>query len=226
MASRKPSYRRHRDYIKSFKWTYDLEKDLYECYTKFKLDPRIGYMNRIKQFWDGKHPELNLLTSKNLRGHVSSIIKRKVFTETDFDLQNQNIEQTTSDNSDTAINDNTFVNDIIGSDNLSIIFEQITPEVPNIKESIREQFKINFETTLLANLKDQQIKTKLNENLNKNNIIWVIRNRAPTHSHSLPSTPTHPHPLPPTPIHSHPLPTILDYAQYYYPYNCVLYCAL
>ena len=84
MASRKPSYRRHRDYIKSFKWTYDLEKDLYECYTKFKLDPRIGYMNRIKQFWDGKHPELNLLTSKNLRGHVSSIIKRKVFTETDL----------------------------------------------------------------------------------------------------------------------------------------------
>ena len=32
MASRKPSYRRNRDYSKSFKWTYDLDKDLYECY--------------------------------------------------------------------------------------------------------------------------------------------------------------------------------------------------
>ena len=55
MASRKTSYRRNRDYRKSFKWTYDLDKDLYECYTKSKSDPRIGYMNRMKQFWDENH---------------------------------------------------------------------------------------------------------------------------------------------------------------------------
>ena len=173
MASRKPSYRRNRDYSKSFKWTYDLDKDLYECYTKSKSDPRIGYMNRMKQFWDEKHPELNSFTSKNLRDHVSSIIKRKVVMETDFDLQNQNIEQTNTDNSDTTINDNTFVNNITGSDNSSIIIEQITPEVSNIKESIREQFKINFETTLTCNLKDRQINTKLNKKLDKNIIIAV-----------------------------------------------------
>ena len=67
--------------------------------------------------------------------------------ETDFDLQNQNIEETNTDNSDTTINDNTFVNDITGSDNPSIIIEQMTSEVYNIEESIREQFKIKFETT-------------------------------------------------------------------------------
>ena len=50
MASRKPSYCLNRDYSKSFKWTCDLDKDLYECYTKSKSDPRIGYMNRMKQF--------------------------------------------------------------------------------------------------------------------------------------------------------------------------------
>ena len=66
MASRKPSYRRNRDYGKSLKWTYDLDKDLYDCYTKFKSDPRIGYMNQMKQFWDKKHPELNSFISKNL----------------------------------------------------------------------------------------------------------------------------------------------------------------
>ena len=32
------------------------------------------------------------------------------------------------------------------------MIEQITPEISNIKDSIREQFKINFETTLRANL--------------------------------------------------------------------------
>ena len=126
-------------------------------------------MNRMKQFWDEKHPELNSFTLKNLRDHVSSIIKRKVVMETDFDLQNQNIEQTNTDNSDTTINDNTFVNHITGSDNSSIIIEQITPEISNIKESIREQFKINFETAL-ANFKDQQINTKLNKNFGKTSL--------------------------------------------------------
>ena len=112
-------------------------------------------MNWMKQFWDEKHPELNSYTSKNLRDHISSIIKRKVVMETDFDLQNQNIEQTSTDNSYTTVNDNTFVNDITGSDNSSIIIEHITQELSNIKESIREQFKIKFETTLTANLKDR-----------------------------------------------------------------------
>ena len=127
----------------------------------------------MKQFWDEKHPELNSFTSKNLRDHVSSIIKSKVVMETDFDLQNQNIEQTNTDNSDTAINGNTFVNDITRSVNSSIIIEQITPEVSNIKGSIREQFKINFETILTANLKDRQVNTKCNKNLDKNIIIAV-----------------------------------------------------
>ena len=74
--------------------------------------------------------------------------------ETDIDLQNQNTRLTNTDNSDTTINHNAFVNDITGSDNSPIIIEQITPEVSNIKEGNREQFKINFETTLTANLKD------------------------------------------------------------------------
>ena len=51
--------------------------------------------------------------------------------ETNFDLQNQNIEQTNTDNSDITINDSIFVNDITGSDNSSITIEQITPEVSN-----------------------------------------------------------------------------------------------
>ena len=127
----------------------------------------------MKQFWDDKHPELNSNTSKNLRDHLSSIIKRKVVMKTDFDVQNQNIELTNTDSSGTAINHNTFVNDITESNNSSIIIEQITPETSNIKESTREQFKINFEVISTANLEDLQINTKLNKNLNENKIIAV-----------------------------------------------------
>ena len=91
----------------------------------------LDIWTRWKQFWDEKHPELNSFTSKKIRDHVSSIIKCKVVMETNFDLQNQNIEQTNTDNSDITINDSIFVNDITGSDNSSITIEQITPEVSN-----------------------------------------------------------------------------------------------
>ena len=75
------SYRRNRDYSKSFAWTYELNKDLYKCYVKAKEDPKIGYMNRLKEYWEEIHPELNNFSSKNLRDYVSSIIKRNVIME-------------------------------------------------------------------------------------------------------------------------------------------------
>ena len=42
------SYRRNRDYGKKSEWNYELNRDLYECYKKAKADPKIGYMNRLK----------------------------------------------------------------------------------------------------------------------------------------------------------------------------------
>ena len=92
------SYRRNRDYSKSFAWTYELNKDLYKCYVKAKEDPKIGYMNRLKQYWEEIHPELNYFSSKNLRDHVSSIIKRNVIMETSFNTENRTIETNTEVN--------------------------------------------------------------------------------------------------------------------------------
>ena len=66
----------------------------------------------MKQFWHEKHPELNSVTPKNFRYQVSSIINRKVVIETDFDLQNQNTKLANTGNSDTVMDDGTFVNDI------------------------------------------------------------------------------------------------------------------
>ena len=37
---------------KQFDWTYDLNCDLYNCYTKAKENLAIGYMKRMKQNWD------------------------------------------------------------------------------------------------------------------------------------------------------------------------------
>ena len=56
---RKPvSYLRNRDYSKQFIWTQELNEDVYNCYIKSKSDPKIGYVNRLKLYWDELHPGL------------------------------------------------------------------------------------------------------------------------------------------------------------------------
>ena len=52
------SYRRNRDYSKSFKWTYELDKDLFTYYEQAKLNPRNRYMNSLKTNW---HEMLKIL---------------------------------------------------------------------------------------------------------------------------------------------------------------------
>ena len=68
------SYQRNRDYPKQFDWTYDLNCDLYNCYTKAKENPPIGFMKHMKQNWVIIHPEFSHLSDKNLRDRASRII--------------------------------------------------------------------------------------------------------------------------------------------------------
>ena len=60
MASNKikpVSYRRNRDYSTHFKWTYELNCDVYNCYIQARRDTSIGYMKRLKKYCDEIHPE-------------------------------------------------------------------------------------------------------------------------------------------------------------------------
>ena len=67
------SYRRNRNYLKQFMWTYELSNDLYNCYKDAKSDPKIGYMNRMKTLRDKMHPDLSYFTAKNLRDIASRL---------------------------------------------------------------------------------------------------------------------------------------------------------
>ena len=60
------SYQRNRDYPKQFGWTYDLNCDLYNCYTKAKENPPIGFMKLMKQTWVIIHLEFSHLSDKKL----------------------------------------------------------------------------------------------------------------------------------------------------------------
>ena len=82
IAQKPVSYHRNRDYSKHFEWAYELNEDLHRCYSKARKDPRIGYMNRLRSYWDEIHPELSDFKSKNLRDQGSRVEKRKADRET------------------------------------------------------------------------------------------------------------------------------------------------
>ena len=180
------SYRRNRDYSKSFAWTYDLNKDLYKCCVKAKEDPKIGYMNRLKEYWEEIHPELNYFSSKSLRDHVSSIIKRNVITETSFNIENRTIGTNTEvnnyndittnadENCSAASSSNNCDNDVDNGnnrDNIKRETHQIPDEVVHVKDLLRNTFIKNYKETLEKELQDRLIHTRLNKKIDKNIII-------------------------------------------------------
>ena len=60
------SYLRKRDSSKQWNWTQELNEDVYNCHIKAKSDPKNGYMNHLKLYWDELHTEFDHLTPKNL----------------------------------------------------------------------------------------------------------------------------------------------------------------
>ena len=76
------SYRRNRDYSKRFKWTYELNKDLYNCYTMARENPKKCYMKRMKVLWDDLYPELSYFNGKYLIQQFTYIIQRGYILET------------------------------------------------------------------------------------------------------------------------------------------------
>ena len=49
----------------NFVWTYELNYDVYQCYTKARQNPKIGYMKRMMQYWDNLPPEITNFNENN-----------------------------------------------------------------------------------------------------------------------------------------------------------------
>ena len=72
-----------RDYTKSRKWSYEMNKELYEMYIKSK--PTVyGYMKRLKEIWDEKHPDKNL-EPRHLVEQVRNIKKKELLSQSDIE---------------------------------------------------------------------------------------------------------------------------------------------
>ena len=143
-------------------------------------------MNRLKEYWEEIHPELNYFSSKNLRNHVNSIIKRNVIMETSFNIENRTIETNTEvnnynhittnadENRSASSNDNNCDNNVDNGNNRDKTKQdthQTPDEVTHLKDLLRNTFFKNYKATLEKELQDRLIHTRLNENIDKNIII-------------------------------------------------------
>ena len=157
------SYRRNRDYTKQFDWTYDLNCDLYNCYTKAKENLAIGYIKRMKQNWDTIHAEFS-------RDQASRIIKNKIVMETEFAKDSNTNLNSQSDNDN--IHNNETVNEIInlGNDKPTNINRndiennptQETPEYKSLKEKLKPVFLETIDNFNNKNIEERIYLTRVN----------------------------------------------------------------
>ena len=77
------SYRRNRDYSHHFVWSYEHNRDLYNCYVTARNNPSKGYMNMLKIYWDELYPEIKNFNAKQLQQEATFIEKKNLhLTET------------------------------------------------------------------------------------------------------------------------------------------------
>ena len=120
------SYRRDRDYSKQFKWTDELNKDLYNFYTKARENPKKGDMERMKMLWDNLHPELSYFNGKYLRQQSTYITQRGYILET----RRENDQETT------VIAENPVRPSTAENDNFTVIIS--TPsQAENVYQTVR-----------------------------------------------------------------------------------------
>ena len=112
-TTRRPSVRRNRDYSVKVTWTYELNKDLYDCYVEADRSVH-GYSGCMKTLWDARHPEYSHMTAKHLTTQIGRIQKKKLILES-----TQNNTQTETERTIVSQKDNSGTNHQKEAENIS-----------------------------------------------------------------------------------------------------------
>ena len=174
------SYRRpSRDYTRSTKWTYEMNKELLQLFADSKPDKR-GYQKRLKELWDIRYPDHNKFTPKHLAEQVRNIKKKKLLPTTEIsrindgtgeddretstqETREHNEEiQTEQANSETENQEDIEegTGNIIEDEN-NIYREELNEEQLRQKENLRKLWKKNFDKYLNMNIEDREYSTKI-----------------------------------------------------------------
>ena len=119
----KSSYRRSRDYSKQFDWTYNLKKDVYNCYLKDRVHEKI----------------------KKILGWTSfRTEKNKIVLATECETVTTNIFENVTLNEDNCLENNNITNNDDSSIDQS--FLSLNPSQEVLLEILRPTFQHNCET--------------------------------------------------------------------------------
>ena len=181
----KPSYKRNRDYSKHFNWSYELKRDVYNCYLRARENPAPGYMKRLKSHWDETYPEFSFSSDRSLRDQASRIHKNKVVMETEYEnintpkITGNDLLNNGNNNADNRIDD-IAVNDVLTDNNVVVDNPVLSEEELKRIDLLEPIFKSNYETMKVKNLDNRLYTTDVNEAISTN-VLLAINNIANRH---------------------------------------------
>ena len=168
MAQKHISYRQNRDYSKQFKWIYELNEEIHRYCNKARKDPRIGYMNCLKSYWDEIHPELSNFTSKHLRHQASRIEKRKTDREAaKYSCMLHHYNENKVNDTDNYVPAREQQNEHQQASTLNHITQELH-DIDALKEKLKNIFDRNYQYYIKRELKDRVIPTKANKKIELN----------------------------------------------------------
>ena len=166
-------------------WTYELNRDVYQCYIKARENPKIGYMKRMKQYWDNLHPEFTNFNEKQLRQQATFVESKGLKLETNLQpittYSNENAPKIPKHINTDVLNDDVI--DITERENIDQnLLDEITVRFLhyfNVYEIMSLENR-NFNTQVIYNIKDIELKVinPVITNLIENNLdkmsLWLI----------------------------------------------------
>ena len=140
------SYCRNSNYSQHFKWTYELNYDVYRCYVNARNNPKIGYMKRMKEEWDNLHPELSHFNPKQLRQQATFVASKGIILDANLSNTAPKPSSTPSQQSSTTVNQNS-------NNNTSPISNESEDHITDEKDG--SHFDFNIDQSLLSGLQDK-----------------------------------------------------------------------
>ena len=97
---------------------------------KANSDPKIEYINRMKNLWEEIHPELIFFSAKNLRDQASRVEKNRIDMEIEYILDKNESNNNVANNDSTEDNSNVKSRHI-ARNNASIISDNVIQTIKN-----------------------------------------------------------------------------------------------
>ena len=137
------SYCRNCNYYQHFEWTYKLNYDLDKCYLNARNNPKIDYMERMKEEWDTLRPELSYFNQ--LRQQATFVVSKGIIL--DANLANTAPEPSSTPSKQPPTTENKSCN------NNSPISAEFEDQFTDEKDG--SYFDFNIDQNLLNDLQDK-----------------------------------------------------------------------